>query len=112
VDKETRNRFKALLLDLPFWGRERERAAFVADALWGHAAARSFVAEGEASTVAGELLDRCAGYDTPTESGASPLCALLDEIRERGLAAGRHASTFATLARALACESQRSRLAP
>jgi hypothetical protein len=112
VDKETRKRFKALLLDLPFWGRERDRAAFVADALWGHAAFRSFVAEGEAPTVAGELLDLCAGYDIPTERGVSPLCALLDEIRERGLAAGRHASTFATLARALACESQRSRLAP
>ena len=107
MDKETRKRFKALLLDLPFWGRERERAAFVADALWGHAAGQSFVAEGEASTVAGELLDRCAGYDIPTESGASPLCALLEEIRERGLAVGRHASTCAALASALGCGARK-----
>jgi len=102
-----RNRFKTLLLDLPFWSRERERAAFVADALWGHDIARTFVAEGEPPTVAGELLNLCAGYDAPTESGTTPLCALLAEIRERGLTAGARGGTVETLARALGCESRK-----
>ena len=107
MDKENRTRFKALLLELPCWGRERERAALVADALWGHPIAHSFVAEGEPGTVAGELLDKCLGYDVPTEDGTAPLCAILAEIRARGLAVGRHAATVAALSRSLGCESKR-----
>ena len=107
MDKETRTRFKTLLLELPFWTRERERADFVADALWGHDIARTFVAEGEPPTVAGDLLTLCAGYDAPTEGGATPLCALLAELRERGLAAGARGTTVEALAWSLGCESNK-----
>jgi len=43
----------------------------------------------------------------PASGRPRQLCALLDEIRERGLAAGRHASTFAALARALGCGAKK-----
>jgi hypothetical protein len=88
MDKATRDRFEALLLALPFWNRERERRAFVADTLWGHEITRRFRADGEGPTVASELLRLCIGYDAPMENGLSPACALLTEIRARGLATG------------------------
>ena len=107
MDKATRNRLKDLLLGLPFWDQERNRRAFVADALFGHPIARSFVAEGEPALVAGELVDLCAGYDEPTEDGIAPLCALLAEIREQGLAGGARAALVADLSRTLGCEARK-----
>lgn len=51
----------------------------------------------------GQRYVQAVSYDDPTQGGATPLCALLEEIRERGLASGRHARTVAALARTLGC---------
>ena len=103
MDRDTRNRFKALLLDLPFWAEPRRRAAFVADIFYGHEIRNRFNADGEGDVVAGELLDLCEGYDVPTESGETPCCALLAGIREHNLAAGARAAVVADLTRRLGC---------
>jgi hypothetical protein len=105
MDRDTRSRFKSLLLDLPFWAEPRKRAAFVADIFYGHAIMNRFTADGDGDVVAGELLDLCAGYDSPTESGEAPLCALLTGVREHNLAGGARAVVVADLARRLGCEA-------
>ncbi|MCP4377469.1 MAG: ATP-binding protein, partial [bacterium] len=105
MDKATRDRFKALLLELPFWNRDRERLAFVRDTLYGHEVAHHFRADGEGPTVASELLDLCAGYDAPMETGLSPICTLLAEIRERGLATGVRGVSIQEISEQLNCRT-------
>ncbi|MFY9974772.1 MAG: hypothetical protein WAK53_10985, partial [Chromatiaceae bacterium] len=105
MDRDTRNRFKALLLDLPFWAEQRKRAAFVTDIFYGHEIKGRFIADGDGDVVAGELLDLCTGYDAPTERGEAPLCALLTGIREHNLADGARAGLVADLSRRVGCAS-------
>jgi hypothetical protein len=105
MDKPTRDRFEALLLALPFWNRERERRAFVEDTLWGHEITRHFRADGEGPTVASELLRLCVGYDAPMENGLWPACALLIEIRARGLATGDRGEWVQALSERLGCRT-------
>jgi hypothetical protein len=107
MDSDTRRRFKSLLLDLPFWTEQRKRAAFVTDIFFGHEIQKRFVSDGDSDVVAGELLDLCIGYDSPTESGEAPLCALLAGIREHNLAAGARAGVVADLARRVGCASRK-----
>jgi hypothetical protein len=105
MNKNTRDRFIALLLELPFWNRARERRAFVDGALWGHEIARRFRAEGEGPTVASELLGLCNSYDAPTDDGVSPACALLTEIQARNLAMGARGERVRALSEQLDCRT-------
>ncbi len=107
MDKLTRDLFKRLLLDLPLWNGQRERKTFIHNALWGHVITRHLEIEGEPDTVASELLSRCVEYDTPTEEGVSPLCAVLAEIRNRDLATGSRREAVADLERRLGCTSSK-----
>ncbi len=74
MDKPTRDDFKTLLLDQPFWADERERRAFLHDLFTGHPILNKLQIHGPPGVVASELLDLCdsfARFPTP-HPGSSP----------------------------------------
>ncbi|MCP4377470.1 MAG: hypothetical protein GY794_15000 [bacterium] len=89
MNKETYDKFHALLLGLPGWRGLRSREAFVQGALWGHPALDDLILNEGAATAASNLLQRCQEMDAATDSGLSPLCALLAEIGKRVGCGGR-----------------------
>jgi len=95
MDKTTYDRFRHLLLGLPAWPKERDRDVFVRDALFGHRLLDHYRSEGDGYNAASELLTLCLRFDSPTEGGVTPLCALLAEIHERGWAGSERAETVA-----------------
>lgn len=58
-------------------------------ALWGHRVLSEVDLDGPAVDVAADLVQRCIEFDEPTQSGLTPLWALLAEVRSQGLAGGR-----------------------
>jgi hypothetical protein len=83
MDKDTYDKYHALLLGLPGWRDPRSRAAFVQGAFWGHPVLDDLILDEGPATAASNLLQRCEAMDTPTDAGLSPLCALLAEVRKR-----------------------------
>ena len=81
MDKKTRDLFLDLLLGLPGWRDQRSRTAFLQGALWGHPVLERLNTTGGPADIAADLLQACEELDTPTETGLSPPCALLAEIR-------------------------------
>lgn len=82
MNKETYDKFHALLLGLPGWRDSRSREALVQGAFWGHPVLDDLILNEGPATAASHLLRRCQEMDTPTDNGLSPLCALLTEIRK------------------------------
>jgi conflict system STAND superfamily ATPase/sulfatase-modifying factor enzyme 1/effector-associated domain 8 (EAD8)-containing protein len=109
LDRHTYKDFKTLLLGLPDWIDEAKRQVFVKDALWGHDALNHIVWREDGDTAATDLIETCAGFDAPTQGGKTPLCALLAQIRERGLAGGERASLVAALEQRLGCSARRTK---
>jgi hypothetical protein len=89
MDKDTYDKYHALLLGLPGWRDPRSRKAFVQGTFWGHPVLDDLVLDDGPATAASNLLQRCQELDTPTDSGLSPLCALLAEIRKLVGSGGR-----------------------
>jgi hypothetical protein len=90
MNKDTYDKFHKLLLGLPGWSDRRSREAFVQGAFWGHPVLDDLILDAGSATAASNLLRRCQEMDTPTDSGLSPLCALLAEVRKRvGSGGGR-----------------------
>jgi hypothetical protein len=54
---------------------------------------------------ASELLTACDDFDQPTERDLTPLCALLAELRDQGLAGGRLKDRFEAITARLGCDT-------
>jgi len=97
MKKDNYDKFHTLLLGLPGWRNPRSREAFLQGALWGHPILDHLSLGGTPATAAAGLLQLCEEMDTPTESGLSPLCALLAEIRKLVGSGGRRDAVIAEL---------------
>jgi len=89
MNKDTYDTFLKLILGLPGWHDSRSRRAFVEGAFWGHPVPDNLDLDGGPATAASNLLKRCQDLDTPMDTGLSPLCALLAEIRKLVGSGGR-----------------------
>jgi hypothetical protein len=97
--------FKALLPKLPFWSRGERRLGLAQQALGkDHPAIKATQWDGSAEALAWDLPSNCDDYDQPAPSGLSPLCALLDLIREQfGRSAGELGRLIQSLTERLPC---------
>jgi len=99
--------FRDLLLELPGWDRERRRRSLAEQALGkGHRVMGEVEWEGGARDLAWELPSACEDFPEPTRRGLSPLCALLEAIRDDlGAPGGELGERIASLAARLGCEA-------
>ncbi len=96
MDKPTRDDFKTLLLDQPFWADERERRAFLHDLFTGHPILNKLQIHGPPGVVASELLDLCDSFDAYLVGDRSPCCAVIAAIRAEGKTGGGETGTALT----------------
>jgi hypothetical protein len=104
MDQQTFIDFRDLLVALEPWGQPRRRRTLVKAALWDHRSLSQVDLSGAATETASELLQTCIDFDEPTQSGLTPLCALLAEVRSQGLAGGRLKAQVDSIAARLACD--------
>ncbi|MEJ2389501.1 MAG: hypothetical protein P8Y27_20030, partial [Chromatiaceae bacterium] len=105
TDHQTLLDFKALLLQLPFWSRGERRLGLAQQALGkDHPVIKATQWDGSPEALAWDLPSKCDDYDQPAPSGLSPLCALLDLIREQfGGSPGERGRLILSLMERLPC---------
>ncbi len=106
-DERILHDFRDLPLELPGWDKERRRRCLAEQALGKRHRVMSEVDwQGGARQLAWELPSACEDFPAPTRRGLSPLCALLDAMRDDlGAAAGKLGERIASLAARLGCET-------
>ncbi len=105
MDQQTFLDFRDLLVALEPWNQPRRRRTLVRAALWEHRLLSQVELDGAPMETASDLLQACRDFDEPTARGLVPLCALLAEIRDQGLAGGRLKARVEALAARLGCDS-------
>lgn len=105
MDHQTFRDLRDFLVALEPWGEPRRRRNLVKAALWEHRLLSQIDLGGAAMESASDLLQACDDFDEPTERGLTPLCALLAEIRDQGLAGGRLKGRFEAIAARLGCDT-------